>query len=119
MGRTTKALADDLAAELALPTRTARLFVKRLLELVEADLVETGHVELRGLGTFSLSERGARRILHPRTRRPVRIPARRFVRFRSSVALRRRLNPTRTRRGELPPAGPVDVPEAPLAPPEP
>ena len=102
MGRTTKALADALAAELGVPTRTARRFVQRLFELVEEDLVESSHVELRGLGTFSLSTRRAHTVKHPQTRRTVRIPARRFVRFRSSAALRRRLNPSAGRRkGEV------------------
>lgn len=102
MGRTTKVLADDLAAELKLPTRTARQFVKRLLEMVEDDLVTTGHVELRGLGTFALSMRPARKVKHPKTHKLVRIRVGRFVRFRSSVTLRRRLNPAGKRRRELP-----------------
>ena len=93
MGRTEKQLADAVSAEVHISVRAGRDFLRRLLELVADDLVDTGRLELRGLGTFAVSDRKARRGKHPKTGKPIRIKASRFVRYRTSVRIRRRLNP--------------------------
>lgn len=93
MGRSIKQLADDVARELNFHEREARRFARRFLQLVAEDLITTGHVDLRGLGSFALSTRKARKGRHPKTGKPIKIAATRFVRFRTSVTVRRRLNP--------------------------
>lgn len=93
MGRTEKELADAIADEVNISERAGREFTQKLLEAIVDDLVTTGRVELRGLGTFALSTRKARKSIHPKTGKHIKIPASRFVRFRSSVVIRRRLNP--------------------------
>ncbi len=99
MGRTQKEFADALAGELNLSIRTSRAYLERFLQLVADDLVETGRVELRGMGIFQVHSLAPREIMHPGTGQTVTIPARKVVRFRTPVALRRQLNPpTRKKR---------------------
>lgn len=92
MGRTQKELADTLSHRLGIPVRVGRAFLHGLLDLVAEDLAGTGRVELRGLGTFAVQVRPARETVHPVTRQPVHIPARRSVRYRTSRELKARLN---------------------------
>src|SRR5207302_1288393 len=93
MGRTQKVMADALAQEYHLPTRTARRLVERFVHMLGEDLVETGRVELRGFGVFALEDRPAHTVKHPKTGKPVRVAEKHEVRFRASVAIRRKLNP--------------------------
>jgi len=92
MGRTEKTLADAIAKELGLTIVTGRAFLHRLLELVREDLLLTGRSELRGLGTFAVHVRPARKTIHPKTHKPVYIPARKAVRYRASKELKELLN---------------------------
>lgn len=92
MGRTQRQLAETVARELDISDRKGVLFLQRVLDLVADDLVETGRVELRGLGTFQVHLRPERQTTHPGTGKPVTVPERKGVRYRSSVALRRSLN---------------------------
>ena len=91
MGRYQRVIADTVAKELELPLRTGRKFLERVIELVADDLVNTGRIELRGLGTFRLQLRKGRQTVHPVTRNPVVIADKKMVVYRSSLALRRRL----------------------------
>lgn len=92
MGRTQRVLADTVSKALHLPLETGRAFLQQVLDLVADDLVHTQRVELRGLGTFAVYERPARRTRHPKTGKPIDVPATRAVRYRTSIQLLRRLN---------------------------
>lgn len=92
MGRTQKVLADTVSDELGLSVRTGRRFLKRILEEVAHDLDYTGRIELRGLGTFAVYDRPARRTRHPKTGEPILVPATKAVRYRTSARLLRQLN---------------------------
>ena len=93
MGRTQRELAETVAAELGISGRLGRRFLQKVLELAADDLVETGRLELRGLGTFQVNERAGRETTHPVTGKPVIVPAHKGVLYRSSAGLRRALNP--------------------------
>lgn len=92
-GRTQKELASQIAEELEMTENKARRFIRLLLQYVGDDLVELGHVELRGLGTFETIPRPAQTIKHPVTGKPIKVPAYRTIRFRASKKLRERLLP--------------------------
>lgn len=92
MGRTQRQLADQISRDIGIPTRTGQRFLQQLLDLVANDLVETKRVELRGLGIFAVHHRPKKKTVHPKTGKPITIPACDTVEYRSSVALRRRLN---------------------------
>lgn len=84
MPGTQKEFADRIAAELGLSGRTGRRFVRRFVQLVAEEIVESGRVELRGLGTFATVPRPPQTIRHPKTGEPIEVPAYRTVRFRAS-----------------------------------
>ena len=93
MGRQINVISDQLAEELGLPQRTCRRLIQRLLEEIQDDIVNTGRIEFRGLGTFSVTTKPAHNTEHPGTGQPVHIPAKKKVNYRSAKALRERLNP--------------------------
>ena len=93
MGRQINVISDQLAEELDLPQRTCRRLIQRLLEEIQDDIVNTGRLEFRGLGTFAVKEKPGHTTEHPGTGQPVYIPAKKLVEYRSAKALRERLNP--------------------------
>jgi len=86
-------MADTASKELGIPLRTGREFLELLLTMIGDDLVETGRLEMRGLGTFAVHRRPARKVKHPKTGKPILIPPRRAIRYRASAVLKERLNP--------------------------
>jgi len=102
MGRNQKQLADQIAKEMGLTLRQGREFLSRLLELVREDLVTTERCELRGLGTFAVYSRPARKTTHPVSGEPVKIPARRGIRYRTSKQLKEMLNSKPVKKAKAP-----------------
>lgn len=92
MGRTQKRIADIVSRELGIPIRQGRQFLTRVVDLMADDIVYTGRLELRGVGTFTVRDRKPRKGTHPGTGKPIQIPAKKVVRFRTSVQIDRRLN---------------------------
>ena len=68
-----------------LPTGDVETIVARLFELMAEALAKGERVELRGLGTFHLGSRAARRMVDPRTGLERNLPARRTVLFKPGV----------------------------------
>lgn len=95
MGRTQQVIADTVSKELDLSQRVGRRFLQRVLDLVIDDIVYTGRIELRGLGVFVTVIRPGYTTIHPITGKPIHIPKKKIIRFRTSLSLRRRLNPTK------------------------
>ena len=92
MGRHLRIMADTASKQLDIPLRTGREILELVLGMIEDDLVYTQRLEIRGLGTFAVHKRPARKIKHPKTGKPITIPARKAVRYRASLALKKRLN---------------------------
>ena len=93
MGRTQKTIADTISKELDLPQKVGRLFLQKVIDLIGGDIVYTSHIEIRGLGTFSVTVRPPQNIVHPTTGQSISVPQKKILRFRASINLRRRLNP--------------------------
>ena len=93
MGRQINVISDQLAEELDLPQRICRRLIQRLLEEIQDDIVNTGRLEFRGLGTFAVTTKPAHNTEHPGPGEPVHIAAKKTVNYRSSKVLRERLNP--------------------------
>ena len=92
MGRQIHIIANQLAKELGLTQHVCQHLVQRLLEEIQDDIVNTGRLEFRGLGTFAVSTKPPRDSIHPATGQPVHIPESKTVVYRSAKALRKRLN---------------------------
>jgi len=59
-----------------------------VLKAIKRGLKDDEAVHLVGFGTFSVAKRAARKGFNPHTRKPMRIPAMKLVRFKASSNLR-------------------------------
>lgn len=82
-----------------LAERNPHLYLRDVEKVVDAffggitnALVEGDRVELRGFGTFSVKERGARVGRNPRTGESVKVDEKRLPFFKTGKELRERLN---------------------------
>ncbi|MCK5739213.1 HU family DNA-binding protein [bacterium] len=65
-----------------------------LIATMRYELKNEGHIELRGLGNFKVTERKARRVRNPNTKKMMDVPAKNTVTFRPSGTLKIYLNET-------------------------
>ena len=100
MGHTQKTIADKISKELGLPQRTGRKFLQRIIDIMADDIVFTGRSEIRGLGTFTVTEKPPVNTTHPATGNPITVPQKKILRYHSSIAIRRRLNPPKQKKGK-------------------
>lgn len=57
------------------------------LEAISEEVKADGKVVLVGFGTFSLTERSARKGINPRTKTPIDIPAKKSMKFKAGSSL--------------------------------
>jgi DNA-binding protein HU-beta len=69
--------------------RKVALFINMFLDCVRIGLVKEKKVVLRGLGSFHVRVRKARRVANPRTGAIMVVPARHVVRFRVGNGLKK------------------------------
>ena len=85
-------LVEDVARAAELTKKDA----ERLVEIVFESIIETLNqgekIELRGVGSFRVRERGARRGRNPKTGDPVSIPAKRVPYFKPGKELKELIN---------------------------
>ena len=82
-------LVEELAARFGqLTQRDAEVAVKTLLEALGDALVQGQRIEVRGFGSFSVTQRAPRMGRNPRSGAAVAIPARRVLHFKPGKALR-------------------------------
>ncbi|HET6781251.1 MAG TPA: HU family DNA-binding protein [bacterium] len=77
-------IADHLAGKLDVPKKTANTFLDELATLSYREAKNT--FTIPGVGKLVLRNRKARMGRNPQTGEPIRIPAKRVVRFRVSKA---------------------------------
>ena len=65
----------------------AKKALDAVLEAIGEELKNDGKVVLVGFGTFSVSERSARKGINPRTKEPIDIPAKKVVKFKAGSEL--------------------------------
>lgn len=76
-----------VAAKSGLSKTDAKKAVDAFVETVSEELKEGGKVALLGFGTFSVSEKSARKGVNPKTKQPIDIPARKAVKFKPGSEL--------------------------------
>jgi DNA-binding protein HU-beta len=59
-----------------------------VLQAIRRGLKRDSEVHLVGFGTFTVSQRSARKGFNPHTRQPMKIPAMKLVRFKAGSSLR-------------------------------
>jgi nucleoid DNA-binding protein len=93
MGHTQNAISDIISEELKVPVRITRKILQRFLDIIADDIVYTGKITIRGLGSFYVTLRPPIHTTHPGTGAPILIPQKKVMRFRASASIKKRLNP--------------------------
>jgi len=87
----------DLVSKIAAETGLKKVDAEKALEAVTAAiqgaLQDGKKVTLVGFGTFSVANRQARMGRDPQTKKPIRIPASKAVRFKPGKAMKDAVNP--------------------------
>lgn len=81
-------LIDAVAQKSGLTKVDSRKALDAVLDSIDEELKNDGKVVLVGFGTFSVTERSARKGINPRTRETIEIPAKKVVRFRPGSRLK-------------------------------
>ncbi|HSP07552.1 MAG TPA: HU family DNA-binding protein [Acidobacteriota bacterium] len=82
-------LIGRIAKDARIPKSTAGHALDAMLGTISDALKKGQSVTLVGFGTFTVTERKARRGRNPQTRKEIRIPARRVPKFRPGKDLKR------------------------------
>ena len=105
-------LVEELAARFPqLHHRDTEQAVKAILDAMSDALVRGNRIEIRGFGSFSVTERPPRIGRNPRSGASVAIPAKRVPHFKPGKALREAVD-ERTAALDVPPAAPPASPAA-------
>lgn len=80
-------LVNAVAQKSELSKVDAKKALDAVLESIGEELKNDGKVVLVGFGTFSVTERSARKGINPRTKEPIDIPAKKVVKFKAGSEL--------------------------------
>jgi DNA-binding protein HU-beta len=80
-------LVSAVAQKSELTKVDAKKALDAVLEAIGEELKNDGKVVLVGFGTFSVTERSARKGINPRTKAPIDIPAKKVVKFKAGSEL--------------------------------
>ena len=86
-------LVTELARNANLEKRQAKVFLEALTGLVHKEIKRGKEVPLTGLGKFRVSKRKARIGRNPQTGEPIKIPAKKVVRFSVAKHLKEAIHP--------------------------
>jgi nucleoid DNA-binding protein len=84
-------LASQVGKKLDVPAVTVAHVLETALGLLIDELIQTGRLEWRGLGTFTVRTYGARQIHNPATGKTIRLKERKFVTYKPGQRIRARL----------------------------
>lgn len=80
-------LIDAIAQKSGLSKMDAKKALDATLESISSEVKTGGKVVLVGFGTFSVSERSARKGINPQTKKPINIPAKKSAKFKAGSEL--------------------------------
>lgn len=80
-------LIDAIAEKSGLSKVDSKKALDALIESVAGELKSGGKIALVGFGTFSVTERSARKGINPRTKAAIKIPAKKVVKFKPGADL--------------------------------
>lgn len=73
--------------------------LEAILETIAKTMQTDDKVLILGFGTFLVKEKAERNSVHPQTGQPIRLPAKKHVRFKPSPYLNHSLAPKKKKRG--------------------
>ena len=80
-------LVSAIAAKSGLSKVDSKKALDATLDAIAAEVKSGGKVILVGFGTFSVSERSARKGINPRTKQAIKIPAKKSAKFKAGSEL--------------------------------
>lgn len=83
---------NAVAEKAGLTKADAKKAVDAFVETVSNEMKEGGKVALLGFGTFSVTEKAARKGINPKTKETIEIAARKAVKFKAGAELNDSLN---------------------------
>ena len=89
---TRKELVNIVAESAEISKATSKLALEAMITAISDTLALGEKVTIRGLGTFQVVQRAARKGVNPKTLEPLEIPARQAVKFKPSSTLKEELN---------------------------
>ncbi|MBZ0264452.1 HU family DNA-binding protein [bacterium] len=82
----------DMVREIASATGMTReevqVVVNGVFESIREALLKNGHVEIRGFGTFKVSERAERKAVNPQTLETMMVPAKKVPTFHAAKSFK-------------------------------
>ncbi|MDD2436505.1 MAG: HU family DNA-binding protein [Massilibacteroides sp.] len=78
---------NAVSAKSGLSKVDAKKAIEAFVETVSDELKGGGKVALLGFGSFSVTEKLARKGVNPKTKQPINIPARKSVKFKAGSEL--------------------------------
>ncbi len=87
-----KELIDKLSSESGISKKDAKKFLDTMVEAVSKELSEGGNVRLVGFGTFVVKQNAARNGVDPRTKKKIKIPAKKVPKFIPGKGLREKVS---------------------------
>lgn len=85
-------LVNAIAEKANLTKVDAKNALDACLEAIAGALENNDKVALIGFGTFSVTEKGARTGINPRTKETINIPARKVVKFKPGAEISAKIN---------------------------
>jgi len=86
-----KEMVDKLAMETGVTKKEAAQFVDAFVDVISGELANGGNVRLVGFGTFMVKNTVERNGVDPRTKKPIKIPARKVPKFSAGKDLKLRV----------------------------
>ncbi len=80
-------LVSAIAEKSGLSKVDAKKALDATLDAISGEVKKGGKVVLVGFGTFSLTQRSARKGINPRTKKAIKIPAKKAAKFKAGAAL--------------------------------
>ena len=90
--RTKKELVDRVAERAQCKHATVKAVVQQFLDEITTELAKNNRLEFRDFGVFEVKEQAARAAHNPKTLEPVKVPAKRRVKFKMGRAMREGMN---------------------------
>lgn len=80
-------LINAISEQAGLSKTDSKKALDAFIETVSTELKKGGKIALVGFGTYSVSEKAARKGINPRTKETINIPAKKVVKFKAGSEL--------------------------------
>jgi integration host factor subunit beta len=83
---------DEIAERYGIPKSTVKMAVHQFLDEIVSELAKGNRLEFRDFGVFEIKQRAPRKAQNPKTMEPVKVPAKRVVKFKMGRRMGKKMN---------------------------